>query len=216
MFNKKEHNKKSLVINIRRFSIKLLIIFFIILLIIRFTYDFLSVTSPPYDGWLTIEGWIDDISLNQAVKIYHQGEYQGIICTGVPLEIGSFLSEYKTYPEMTAARLCKLGIPEHLIRVAIAPYTQKDRTYRSAIALKNLLNEKIIVTQNIHLISVGPHARRSHFLFKKALGPNIEVGVTSLPDPNYPSEKWYAYSSGVRSVISELIAYLYVLITPQS
>ena len=47
---------------------------------------------------------------------------------------------------------------------------------------------KIIVTKNIHLISVGPHARRSHFLFKKALGPNIEVGVTSLPDPNYPSK----------------------------
>ena len=142
MLYKKEHNKKSVAINIRRFSIKLLIIFFIILLIIRFIYDFLSVTSPPYDGWLTIEGWIDDISLNQAVKIYHQGEYQGIICTGVPLEIGSFLSKYKTYPEMTAARLCKLGIPEHLIYVAIAPYLKKIVHTDQLLHLRSYLMKK--------------------------------------------------------------------------
>jgi hypothetical protein len=35
------------------------------------------------------------------------------------------------------------------------------------------------------------------------------VGVIAAPDPEYDANKWWASSSGVRTLIGETIAYLY-------
>ena len=173
---------------------------------------FLSTTQPPHQGWLTIEGWIDDHSLAEAVKYYHDGTYYGILCTGGPIETGHYLTPYRTYSEMTAARLQYLGIPNESIHLIIAPKVQRDRTYASALALRKYLDQHALTNQTIHLITTGPHARRSHLLFRRALGPNTPVGITALPDPDYPPDRWYAYSKGVRNVFSEAIAYFYAKI----
>ena len=174
--------------------------------------SFLSTTQPPYRGWLTIEGWIDDHSLAEAVKYYQNGTYYGILCTGGPIETGHYLTSYRTYSEMTAARLQYLGIPNESIRFIVAPKVQRDRTSASALALRKYLDQHALTNQPIHLITTGPHARRSHLLFRRALGPNTPVGITALPDPDYPTDRWYAYSKGVRNVLSEAIAYFYAKI----
>lgn len=190
----------------------LLLFILVSLFLIRQLYPFLATTQHPHQGWLTIEGWIDDNSLEQAVKQYHAGSYFGILCTGGPLETGHYLAPFRTYPEMTAARLQHLGIPHASIRPIIAPKVQRDRTYAAALALQKYLDQHALTNQPIHLITIGPHARRSHLLFRRALGPDTPVGITALPDPDYPSNRWYAYSEGVRNVLSEAIAYLYTKI----
>lgn len=190
----------------------LLLFILLSLFLISQLHPFLAMTQSPHRGWLTIEGWIDDHSLKHAVEIYHTGSYYGILCTGGPIETGSYLSTYRTYPEMTAARLQHLGIPHASIRTIIAPYAQRDRTYSAALALRKHLDQHALTNQPIHLITIGPHARRSHLLFRRALEPQTPLGITALPDPDYPSNRWYAYSKGVRTVLSETIAYLYAKI----
>jgi len=42
------------------------------------------------------------------------------------------------------------------------------------------------------------------------LGDNFEVGIISVEDINYNKNKWWKSSIGVRTVMSETIAYFYV------
>ena len=209
MHSKTDQPNRSNLRNWRTQLICPLIIILVSIILISQLYPFLATTQSPYRGWLTIEGWINDHSLKHAVKLYHAGSYYGILCTGGPLETGHYLAPHRTYPEMTAARLQYLGIPHASIHPIIATQVQRDRTYAAALALQKYLDQHALTNQPIHLITIGPHARRSHLLFRRALGPETPVGITALPDPDYPSKRWYAYSKGVRNVLSEAIAYFY-------
>jgi len=172
-------------------------------------YPFLAPNKLPHEGLLVVEGWINDEALGEAVRIYRGGNYSKIICSGVPIETGNCLLPFKTYSEMTAARLLTLGIDPSEIFTAIGDTAKKDRTYLSALALRKALAEHHIEATNIHLLTTGPHGRRSLLLFKKALGKEYRIGVTCLEDTDYDPEHWYAYSQGVRKVISEFIACIY-------
>jgi uncharacterized SAM-binding protein YcdF (DUF218 family) len=172
-------------------------------------YSFLAPEKAPHKGLLVVEGWIHDFALDEAIRIYRAGNYSKIICTGVPIETGSYIQAFKSYPEMTTARLLEMGIPKTEIITAISDETQKDRTYLAATVMREYLMAYNIGETNVHLITTGPHGRRSRLLFQRALGKNYNVGVTSLDDTGYDPERWYAYSEGVRNVMSEFIAYLY-------
>ncbi len=172
-------------------------------------YPFLAPNKLPHEGLLVVEGWINDEALGEAARIYRGGNYSKIICTGVPIEIGSSLLPFKSYSEMTAARLLKLDIDPSEIITAIGEKAKKDRTYLSALALRKALAEHHIEETNIHLLTTGPHGRRSLLLFNKALGKEYRIGITCLEDTDYDPEQWYAYSQGTRKVISELIACTY-------
>lgn len=181
----------------------------VFLLTFRNLYNFLAYEKPPRAGVLVIEGWIHDLALDEAVARYRTGNYSHIICTGTPIETGSYIQPFKSYPEMTEARLLKLGINPDNISTAIGDDCRKDRTHAAAIALRDHLTAHPPSEQKLHLITVGPHSRRSHLLFQNVLGKNYEIGVTSLADMAYSPDEWYKSSNGVRSTINELIAYIY-------
>jgi len=172
-------------------------------------YPFLAPEKTPHKGLMVVEGWIHDFALDEAVAMYRTGNYSKIVCAGVPIETGSYIQQYKSYPEMTAARLRKLGIPEDRIVVAIADEMKKDRTYVAAVALREAFMAYNIGETNLHLVTTGPHGRRSRMLFQKALGPDYAIGVTCLEDFSYDAEDWYKCSEGARAVLGELIAYTY-------
>ncbi len=110
---------------------------------------------------------------------------------------------------MTAQRLRKMGIPEEKIIVTVAAAAKKDRTYMSAVALREAFMAYNLETRDLHLITVGPHGRRSRMLFQKALGPQYNIGVTCLEPSSYDPEDWFTNSEGVRGVIGEALAYTY-------
>lgn len=172
-------------------------------------YPFLAPEAPPHKGLLVIEGWIHDFALSDALDIYHEGDYSKIICTGVPIETGSYIQAFKSYPEMTRARLLNMGVDPSEIIIAIGEETKKDRTYVAATALREAFMAYNIGETNIHLVTTGPHGRRSRLLFQKALGKDYHVGITCLEDSGYDPDRWYLYSQGVRKVIGEWIAYTY-------
>ena len=65
------------------------------------------------------------------------------------------------------------------------------------------------IAPKITVLSVGPHSRRSRLLFQKAFGDSATIGVIAAPPQGYDSRRWWIYSEGVRTVISEAIAYGY-------
>ena len=189
----------------------LILLFFVVGFVALFfsLYRFLAPNDPSEKGLLVVEGWIYDDALAEAVEIFKTGAYTEFICTGIPIETGSYLQEFHTYSEMTAARLRELGVPRNKIRVYSADSVKKDRTYQSAVALKEGLTRDQIEESQLYLITTGPHGRRSRMLFKKALGPDYDVAITCLPEMTYSPDQWYRCSEGVRSVMSEVIAYAY-------
>lgn len=170
---------------------------------------FLALNDPISDGLLVVEGWLPDYGLEIAAEEFKRDHYQKIYVTGGPLEYGSHLTAYKTYAQLGAATLVKLGLDSNVVEPVPAPLVRQDRTYTSALILKKWLLDHGVMPTRIHLISDGAHSRRSRLLYQKAMGDGVFIGVTSIPPKDYDQRHWWRYSAGVRNVISEALAYLY-------
>jgi hypothetical protein len=105
--------------------------------------------------------------------------------------------------------LVRLGLNTHEVQAVPAPKVRLDRTYASAVALKDWLGAHGAAETNFNVISLGPHARRSRLLFEKAMGKGYHIGVIAIENQDYDSRRWWASSAGVRATIDETIAYIY-------
>jgi hypothetical protein len=181
----------------------------IIALTMTSVYPFLAVDHAVRADILVVEGWLPDYALEKAREEFRKRNYRIIITTGGPIEVGFYISKHKSYAALTAATLKRLGFNEESIAVVPTPRVTKDRTYASALALKNWLLESGLSSKAFNIYSFGPHARRSRLLFKKAFGNRIEIGVLKTDSHEYDPQYWWKTSSGVRSVVYEFIAYCY-------
>lgn len=181
----------------------------LIIFTVTHIYPFLAVTSPVKTDVLVVEGWLLDYALEQALTEFESGDYRQIITTGGPLERGSYLAEYNNFADLAAATLRKLGLEKEKLVAVPAPDVIKDRTYASAVAFSQWLSKSDLKIESINLYTSDVHARRSWLLFKQVIGSKIKVGVIAIKTLDYDPNKWWIYSEGVRSVISETIAYIY-------
>ena len=175
----------------------------------RKIYPFLAVNDPHPGGLLVVEGWAPDYALETAVQEFKRNHYDKVCVTGGFLENGAPLSEYKTFAELGAGVLVKLGLSTNEVQAVPSPLVRRDRTYASALSLHRWLEQQSQPATHIHLFTQGAHARRSRLLFEKALGPGVKVSVTAVPMRDFDERHWWRYSAGVRGVISETLAYLY-------
>jgi hypothetical protein len=176
---------------------------------LRTVHGFLAVSAPLDSSILVVEGWMPDSGAAQVVAEFKRQGYAFVCVTGGPLERGEPLSEYKTYADLGAAILIKLGLSADSIKAVPAPQVRKDRTYASAVALKEWLKDHGGIPPKLNVVSVGPHARRTRLMFAKAFGNHTLIGIIALEDPNYDPRRWWRSSIGVRSVIDEVVAYFY-------
>jgi hypothetical protein len=172
-------------------------------------HAFLAVNQPVGSDVMVVEGWLPDFALKKAVQIFKSQNYHLMVVTGGPLEAGSVLIDYKNYAQLAATILEHMGLEKSLMVVIPAPDVTKDRTYASAVALKNWLTASQLSLKTINLVSLGAHARRSRRLFAQALGPGVTVGIMALEDPRYDHRRWWKSSLGVRMTLGEIIAYGY-------
>jgi hypothetical protein len=175
-------------------------------------HSFLAVTEPISAEVLVVEGWVPDYVLEKTKVEFERRHYRRLYVTGGPLERGGYLSEYKTYAELGAATLVHMGINKSAVEAVPSPFVRQDRTYSSAVALKNRLHLQALRETDINLVSLGVHARRSQLLFQKAFGEDSRVGIIAIENREYDSRVWWKFSAGVRTVIDEFIAYIYALV----
>ena len=181
----------------------------LLLFSIRGIHPFLAVNNPVDGGALVVEGWLPDYALQGAITEFGKGHYHRVFVTGGPLDNGAPLSEYRTFAELGAATLLHLGLNSNVVQAVPAPRVRLDRTYASAVALKDWLQKQGSTETNINLVSLGAHARRTHLLFQKAFGDKFHIGVIALDNQDYDPNHWWKSSAGVRTVLDESIAYLY-------
>ena len=171
-------------------------------------HPFLSAESRVEGEFLVIEGWVPDYAIQQAVSEFKAHPYKRIITTGEPLAKGFFLAEYKTFAQVGAATLEKLGMTSNQVVAVPSTYTRRGRTAASALAVRTWFEEQRIEPRAINIITIGPHSRRSRLIYGRVLGSSVRVGVIPIESAEYDSRRWWQYSAGLRAVIGETAAYL--------
>jgi hypothetical protein len=174
------------------------------------TYPFLAVTDRTSADLLVVEGWVDDYAVHAATLEFRTGGYRDVIATGGPVHgIRSYINDYSTAACITAQRLNREGLPPEHVHMAPSHVSTRDRTYASAVALRDWLKAYHFTVTKLNVVTEDVHARRTRLLFQKAFGPAVTVGVIAVPNPDYDPKRWWACSEGVRDVLSESISYVY-------
>ncbi len=203
------HRRSCVVPTWRGWLLTLLVVLPLIATGVRRVQPFLAVTAPVTSSVLVVEGWMPDYGMKEVILETQRTPYATLVVTGGPLERGAPLSNYGTYAELGAATLGKLGANTPSPQAVSAADVYRDRTFTSALALRDWLKARGPMPAKINLVSLGAHARRSRLLFNKVFGPNVEIGIIAVPDRGYDANKWWRSSQGFRSVTDEFIGYLY-------
>ena len=172
-------------------------------------FPFLAQNDSIRCDLLVVEGWVPDYSLQDVKAEFEDGGYNLLVITGPPILKGEPFAEFKTFPEFTKAILLKKGWDEHKVVAIPSGEAVRDRTYASALALKRWISDSKRNVQRINIYSMGAHARRTRMLFRMAFKDQIEVGVIAGKDLRFDGKHWWRTSEGVRTILDEMIAYLY-------
>jgi len=174
-------------------------------------HPFLAVTHRVNANVLVVEGWTHYYGVDAAVKEFNANRYERLLTTGGPEEgAGTSSAAYDTEAWQSAELLEKAGLSAAIVQSVPSLFVGRDRTYNSAVTLRNWLHEHDLNIRSINVLTEDAHARRTWLLFQEALGPGVEVGIISAPNPDYDANHWWRSSEGVREVIDETVAYIYV------
>jgi len=66
-----------------------------------------------------------------------------------------------------------------------------------------------MAVSSMDVVTEDLHARRTRLLFQKAFGKGVQIGIIAVPNADYPANRWWHYSQGLKDVVSEVAAYLY-------
>ena len=144
----------------------------------------------------------------EAAAQLRKGGYQKVIAAGVFHEDWDAGGESREH--FGGEKLIRFGVPSDLVVTTSSDEAQRDRTFHAAMAVKRWLQDQGFRTASIDVVTIGPHARRSRLLYESALGSEVNVGIIAVEDPRFDPKHWWRSSVGVRTVIDESIAYLYV------
>jgi uncharacterized SAM-binding protein YcdF (DUF218 family) len=173
-------------------------------------HPFLAVTHREDTKILVMEGWVHEFAAQAAAEEFKTGAYEKIYVTGVPVAgSGAYTIDSNTEAYVGAGLLKRHGMSEEFLQRVPRRAVERDRTYGSAIELRNWFREHNVLVQSINIVTEGVHARRTRLLFQEAFGKSVVVGIIAAPNPEYDARHWWRYSTGVREVVGETIAYIY-------
>ena len=181
----------------------------VLVTLVLIIHPFLAPIKPVEGDVLVVVGQFPDYGLKEIKDQFEEGHYRLLVTVGKKYTAGHPMAQYKSEAGWTASRLNAQGVlQEKIISVSITIYPRKDRTYHKALAVQKRLNKAGFAQASIDVVSSGVHARRTWLLFEKVF-PSVDVGVIAIRPNSYDTSRWWLFSEGVRSVISESIAYLY-------
>jgi uncharacterized SAM-binding protein YcdF (DUF218 family) len=179
-------------------------------LLILNIHPFLAVTHRVKTNILVVEGWVHRYGIQAATEEFKGGSYEQIFTTGGPVEgNGGYVNDFQTSASVGADRLKKAGVPSEFLTMVPSHVIGRDRTYSAAIALRDWVRDRNMAVHSINVLTEDCHARRTRFLYEKAFGKSVSVGIIAISSPDFDSKHWWRSSDGVREVIGESIAYLY-------
>jgi uncharacterized SAM-binding protein YcdF (DUF218 family) len=173
-------------------------------------YPFLATTQRVDTNVLVVEGWVHKYAIRSAVEEFNSGSYQRVFTTGGPVVgNGGYINDYNTTASVGAELLKNFGLPSESLQMVPSRVMDRDRTYGSAVALRNWFRDHNMSVRSFNVLTQDFHARRTRLLYQKAFGKEIRIGIIAVPSPDYDSTHWWCYSDGVREAVPESIAYIY-------
>lgn len=155
---------------------------------------------------LVVEGWLDEASLDDAIALIARGRYERIVVAGGPIETWRAERTFPTYAERAADHLRRRGVAGIPVVAVAAPASAQDRTFLSAVVVRDWLRQNAVAADAIDLFSGGVHARRSRLVYRIAFGPEVEIGVIAAAPHSYRLERWWSTSEGAKAAIGELLS----------
>jgi hypothetical protein len=144
---------------------------------------------------------------NQDVAAFRKGGYERVLTTGGP--ITAWQAEpaaWKDFASRAAHYLRTHGLEHVPVDAVPTPATLQERTYLSAVRVRQWLHQAQVPTTAIDVYSSGVHARRSRTLYAMAFGPRVAVGVMAARPDVYDADRWWASSAGTKAVMGEVIS----------
>ncbi|HDY85271.1 hypothetical protein LCGC14_0480360 [marine sediment metagenome] len=171
---------------------------------------FLALNVPISSRYLVVEGWLSKVSLEQAVVEFRRGNYELIITSGGP-DLSDFDSTYESYAEKATAELIKIGVEPSKIISAPSPASAQDRTYLSAVMVRNKLLEHLkFLPESINVFSSDVHSRRSYYLYELAFrNTETKIGIVATDSERFNLDSWWQTSEGAKSVLTEMFGWLW-------
>ena len=181
----------------------LVAIFLTFYLCLFLIYPFLAITHRVNASVLVVEGWIHEYAIRAASNEFQNNHYERIFTTGDPLrEMGDTLMITKLQP-VSGQILKKYGLTNESVQMVPSRVMDRDRTYGSAVALRNWFRDHNMSVSGIDVVTELLHARRTQLLYQKVFGRHVPVGIIAVPNPDYNPKHWWHYSDGVREVLGE-------------
>lgn len=177
-----------------------------------FLYPFLAISQPVAGRVLIVEGWMSPSQLDQAAEAYRNGTYTKVLTTGGPLVMWPGDQEYPTAAHRAARYLATRGVPVSVLVAVPTAQFMRHRTFQSALAVRVRLQAEVAPVAKVDVVSAGPHARRSRFLYRLAFGSQTGVGVLAASPDSYNPRAWWQSSAGVQDVAGELFALMWVAV----
>jgi hypothetical protein len=154
---------------------------------------------------LVVEGWLNEDELNDAIAAFRRGHYTRIVTSGGPIESWQEGVTYPSFAERAASYLRRHGLAEAAVTAVPAPASAQDRTFLSAVMVREWARRDGVPLDALDLFSGGVHARRSRLAYRLAFGPGVEIGVLAAVPRLYDVDRWWQTSEGAKTVLGELL-----------
>jgi DUF218 domain len=155
---------------------------------------------------LVVEGWLDESELNEAIVAFRRGRYERIVTSGGPIDSWQEGVIWPTFAERAANYLKRHGVADAAVVAVPAPASAQDRTFLSAVVVRDWTRGLEPPADAIDLFSSGPHARRSRLAYRMAFGPEVAIGVLAAAPRRYDVAHWWRTSEGAKAVLGELLS----------
>ncbi|MGA1677651.1 MAG: hypothetical protein ACO377_14640, partial [Pseudomonadales bacterium] len=173
--------------------------------------NFLGVTATaPGAQILVVEGWVGESALEVALARVRAGGYRHVVTSGGP--ITQWPGPWSNYAARAGDYLAARGLPRSVtLHVLPAPATAQDRTYASAVWVRDGLAAAGVPVIALDVLSGGAHARRTRTLYELAFGADVPVGIIAVvePGPDGVYLPWWRTSDGVKQTIMEFMSYVW-------
>jgi hypothetical protein len=168
-------------------------------------HPFLATSEPVHARLLVVEGWLAPAALEQALETFRDGKYERVVTTGGPIDSAPEFCPYATWAQRAGAWFQQRGVADAAVAVVDAPASRQDRTFLSAVMVREWAKRENPDLKSIDVFSSGAHSRRTRLLYRMAFGPEVAVGIHAARPDNYDPARWWKSSLGAEAVLAETL-----------
>lgn len=176
---------------------------------IRIAYPFLAPTKRVTANVLVVEGWLPEYALRAGINEFTQHSYSVLVTSGGPLWEGHHASGFHSYAELAGQVLTSMNFDTNQLLIAPGPKVWRHRTYHSAKAVRDYLEESSLSVKGINVMTLGPHGKRTEIIYSEVFEDQPPIGIISFPSAEYDQTSWWRTSEGTKHILTESMAATY-------